>query len=38
VTVWEPWMLGYASLLSLGLLYVGLRIFRRASGRFAEIA
>ena len=38
VTVWEPWMLGYASLLSLGLLYIGLRIFRRASGRFAEIA
>ncbi len=38
VQVWAPWMLGYATTLALGLLAVGLVVFRRASGRFAEIA
>jgi ABC-type polysaccharide/polyol phosphate export permease len=38
VQVWAPWMLGYATALALGLLAVGLVVFRRASGRFAEIA
>jgi lipopolysaccharide transport system permease protein len=38
VTVWSPWMLGYVAALAVGLLFIGLDIFRRASGRFAEIA
>ena len=38
VTVWSPWMLGYAVALSLGLGLLGLIVFRRASGRFAEMA
>jgi len=38
VQVWAPWMLGYAAALALGLVAVGLLVFRRASGRFAEIA
>ena len=38
VVVWAPWMLGYASATAVALLCVGLLIFRRASGRFAEMA
>ena len=38
VTVWSPWMLGYAVALSLIVASVGLIVFRRASGRFAEMA
>jgi lipopolysaccharide transport system permease protein len=38
VAVWEPWMLAYAATWAIGLLCVGLLIFRRASGRFAEMA
>ena len=38
VTVWAPWMLGYALVLSLGLAAIGMIVFRRASGRFAEMA
>lgn len=38
VQVWAPWMLGYAAAWALGLVAVGLIVFRRASGRFAEIA
>jgi len=38
VTVWSPWMLGYGAVLSIALLVIGLLVFRRASGRFAEMA
>ena len=38
VVVWEPWMLGYATTLTLLVFAVGLRVFRRASSRFAEMA
>lgn len=38
VTVWSPWMLGYAVALAVGLASIGLIVFRRASGRFAEMA
>jgi len=38
VVVWDPWMLGYAIATAVALLCIGLLIFRRASGRFAEMA
>ena len=38
VAVWEPWLLLYAATTSIGLLCAGLIIFRKASGRFAEMA
>lgn len=38
VEVWSPWMLGYAAALSVVALYVGLRVFRRGSATFAEMA
>ena len=38
VIAWEPWMLAYALVLSIGLLAVGLVVFRRMSGKFAEMA
>ncbi|MEO7360482.1 MAG: hypothetical protein ABI120_09130 [Gemmatimonadaceae bacterium] len=38
VTVWSPWMLVYAALLAFVTLYIGLRVFRRGSARFAEMA
>lgn len=38
LVVWEPWMLGYAAALAVGIFVLGLIVFRRASSRFAEIA
>lgn len=38
VIVWSPWMLGYAAVLAVGLAGIGLIVFRRASGQFAEMA
>jgi len=38
VTVWSPWMLGYAVLLTVVVLWSGLRIFRRGAAHFAEMA
>ncbi|MGV3710955.1 MAG: ABC transporter permease [Gemmatimonas sp.] len=38
VTVWSPWMLGYALVLTIVTLWVGLRVFRMGSARFAEMA
>ena len=38
LVVWSPWMLLYATVVSLSALLVGLRIFRGASSRFAEMA
>jgi ABC-type polysaccharide/polyol phosphate export permease len=38
VVVWEPWMLGYAVILSTILASAGMIIFRRTSGKFAEMA
>ena len=38
VTVWSPWMLLYAFALAFGTLAIGLRVFRRGAGRFAEMA
>lgn len=38
VTVWSPWMLAYAVLLSTVTLYVGMIVFRRGSAKFAEMA
>ncbi|MEP6835177.1 MAG: ABC transporter permease [Gemmatimonas sp.] len=38
VTVWSPWMLVYALVLTLVTLWTGLRVFRRASALFAEMA
>lgn len=35
---WSPWMLAYAVVWSFGLLWLGARIFRRGSTRFAEVA
>jgi hypothetical protein len=36
--VWEPWMLGYAVALAIGIFVLGLLVFRRSSSRFAEMA
>jgi len=38
VVVWAPWMLGYALVVSVALFAAGLIVFRRMSGKFAEIA
>lgn len=38
VQVWAPWMLLYMIVLALGTFGFGLRVFRRASSRFAEVA
>jgi lipopolysaccharide transport system permease protein len=38
VVVWAPWMLAYAVAVSLALLATGLIVFRRTSGKFAEMA
>jgi lipopolysaccharide transport system permease protein len=38
LTVWEPWMLGYAVALAIGIFVLGLLVFRRSSSRFAEMA
>ena len=38
VVVWAPWMLGYAFALAVTLFAVGLIVFRRMSGKFAEMA
>lgn len=38
VTVWKPWMLGYATVLALGVFLLGLLVFRRTSSKFAEMA
>ena len=38
VSVWSPWMLVYSVGLTALLLVVGLRVFRRSSARFAEMA
>ena len=38
VTVWEPWLLGYAVLMTVFVLCAGLVVFRSASSRFAEMA
>ena len=38
VEVWSPWMLLYAAVLATVTLGAGLIVFRRASGRFAELA
>lgn len=38
VEVWSPWMLGYAASLAIVSVFLGLRIFRRGSARFAEMA
>ena len=38
VTIWDPWMLGYATTLALGAFFVGLLVFRRTSTKFAEMA
>ena len=38
VVVWEPWMIGYAFVLAVTLFAAGLVVFRRMSGKFAEIA
>jgi ABC-type polysaccharide/polyol phosphate export permease len=38
LVVWEPWMLGYAAALAVGIFLLGLIVFRRTSSRFAEIA
>lgn len=38
VVVWAPWMLAYAFALSFTLFATGLIVFRRTSGKFAEIA
>ena len=38
VQVWAPWMMAYMAALSIGVLWVGLRIFRGASSKFAEMA
>ena len=38
VTVWSPWMLGYGVAASAALAVIGLLVFRRASGKFAEMA
>jgi lipopolysaccharide transport system permease protein len=38
VAVWEPWLLAYVTAFTLAVFCAGLLIFRRASGRFAEMA
>lgn len=38
VDVWSPWLLAYAATTSILLLFGGLRMFRTASRRFAEMA
>jgi lipopolysaccharide transport system permease protein len=38
VVVWSPWMLAYALASAVLALYVGVRVFRRGSSRFAEMA
>ena len=38
ITVWSPWMLGYAAASAVLLLAVGMKVFRQASSRFAEMA
>lgn len=38
ITVWAPWMFGYAILTSVSVFCVGLVVFRGASSRFAEMA
>jgi lipopolysaccharide transport system permease protein len=38
IEVWSPWMLLYAVALATVALSAGLVVFRRASGRFAEVA
>jgi ABC-type polysaccharide/polyol phosphate export permease len=38
VVVWAPWMLGYAAASAAFVFGVGLLVFRRQSGRFAEMA
>jgi len=38
VLVWSPWILGYATFTAFLLFFGGLRIFRSASSRFAEMA
>lgn len=38
IVLWSPWMLLYAVGLSIVALLVGLRVFRRGAGRFAEMA
>jgi hypothetical protein len=38
VNVWEPWLLGYAVLMTVFVLCTGLVVFRSASSRFAEMA
>jgi ABC-type polysaccharide/polyol phosphate export permease len=38
ITVWAPWLFGYAFASSVCVFCVGLLIFRRASSRFAEMA
>jgi ABC-type polysaccharide/polyol phosphate export permease len=38
VVIWAPWMLAYAAGWAVVLVVAGIRIFRRASSRFAEMA
>jgi lipopolysaccharide transport system permease protein len=38
VVVWAPWMLAYSAAWSVVLVILGVRIFRAASSRFAEMA
>jgi lipopolysaccharide transport system permease protein len=38
IVVWAPWMLGYAAASAMLVLMVGVRVFRRGSSRFAEVA
>lgn len=38
ILVWSPWMLGYAAVVAVVFLVIGLLVFRRASSRFAEMA
>lgn len=38
IVVWAPWMLGYGALFAIVVLMVGIRVFRRGSTRFAEVA
>ena len=38
IVIWAPWMLGYALLTSIVFVVFGVRVFRTASSRFAEMA
>jgi lipopolysaccharide transport system permease protein len=38
ITVWSPWMLGYAAATAILVFVIGLLVFRNASRRFAEMA